>query len=123
MTMQGGTGTLIGTAPQVGDFAFLALWSEFPNTHELAGQAFLDMVGIFFTPDARVLYRGTGVQHQIQAQFVARKLTVQGEGVLKVSPSCDSAVKIRSTWCNSSADGSTQAVGTPTQSAEVPEGH
>ena len=94
LKVAGGLGTLIWTSPQVGNFAFLALWSESPHIHELAGQAFLDMVGIFFTPDALVLYRGTGVQHQVQAQFVARRLKVQGEGVLKVSPSYDSAVKI-----------------------------
>ncbi len=94
MTMQGGGGSLIWTSPEVGDFEFLALWSESPIIHELAGQAFLDMRGIFFTPNATVKYRGTGVQHQIEAQFVARKLKVQGEGVLKVSPSLDAAVLI-----------------------------
>jgi hypothetical protein len=94
MTMQGGGGSLIWTSPALGQFEYLALWSESPAVHELAGQAFLDMRGIFFTPDAQVLYRGTGVQHQIQAQFVARKLKVQGEGILKVSPSLDAAVLI-----------------------------
>lgn len=94
MTMQGGLGNLIWTSPEVGEFAYLALWSESPYIHELAGQAFLDMRGIFFTPNAKVFYRGTSVQHQIQAQFVSRKLKVQGEGILKVSPAFDAAVLV-----------------------------
>ena len=95
LTLLGGqNGDLIWTAPQVGEFAHLALWSETPLVHQLAGQAFLDMRGIFFTPTAEVLYQGNGVQQQIEAQFVARRLRVSGQGVLIVRPSYDSAVLI-----------------------------
>jgi hypothetical protein len=95
LTMLGGqNGTLIWNAPTTGVFAHLALWSDTPILHDLSGQAFLDLSGVFFTPTASVIYRGNGVQHQIQAQFVARKLKVTGQGVLIVRPSYDSAVLI-----------------------------
>jgi hypothetical protein len=95
LTMAGGAnGTLIWTSPNTGDFAHLALWSDSPTQHHLAGQAYLDLEGVFFTPIATVVYSGNGVQHQIEAQFVTRKLKVQGQGVLIVRPSYDSAVLI-----------------------------
>ena len=95
LTMLGGSnGTLLWTAPTTGQFDHLALWSETAAIHELAGQSYLDMVGIFFTPAAQVLYRGNGVQHQIEAQFVARKLKSSGQGILILRPSFDSAVLI-----------------------------
>ena len=62
--------------------------------HNLAGQAYLDLEGVFFTPLATVEYSGNGVQHQIEAQFVTRKLRVRGQGVLIVRPSYESAVLI-----------------------------
>ena len=95
LTMLGGSnGTLVWTAPTTGQFDHLALWSETAAIHELAGQSYLNMVGIFFTAAAQVLYRGNGVQHQIEAQFVARKLKVSGQGILILRPSFDSAVLI-----------------------------
>lgn len=95
LAMAGGsTGTLIWTSPKSGDFAHLALWSDSPMQHNLAGQAYLDLEGVFFTPLATVEYSGNGVQHQIEAQFVTRKLRVRGQGVLIVRPSYESAVLI-----------------------------
>ena len=95
LTMTGGSnGTLIWTSPNTGDFAHLALWSESAALHSLAGQAYLDLEGVFFTPVATVAYSGNGVQLQVEAQFVTRKLKVQGQGVLIVKPSYDSAVLI-----------------------------
>ena len=94
LDMEGGGRTLIWTSPNSGNFANLALWSESASQHDLAGQAFLDLEGGFFTPLAKVVYRGAGVQHQIKAQFVARKLAVVGQGVLIVRPDFDAAVLI-----------------------------
>ena len=88
------SGTLIWTAPEVGEFAHLALWSDTDLDHKLAGQAFLDLRGVFFTPTATVNYSGNGVQHQVAAQFVSRKLRVTGQGVLVVRPAYDAAVLI-----------------------------
>ncbi|MDX1449156.1 MAG: Tad domain-containing protein [Acidimicrobiia bacterium] len=95
LTMFGqSSGSLVWTAPTTGPFDQLALWSDSAAVHHLAGQAFLDLRGIFFTPDAQVVYQGNGVQIQIQAQFVARKLKVTGQGILILRPSFDSAVLI-----------------------------
>ena len=95
LSMAGGAdGTLIWTSPNSGNFAHLALWSESAAQHNLAGQAYLDLEGVFFTPLATVAYSGNGVQIQVEAQFVTRKLKVQGQGVLIVRPNFDSAVLI-----------------------------
>ena len=97
VSMTGGsTGTLIWTSPNSGDFAHLALWSDSASQHNLAGQAYLDLEGVFFAPLATVQYSGNGVQLQVEAQFVTRKLRVTGQGVLIVRPSYDSAVLIPS---------------------------
>ena len=92
--IEGGAGTLVWTSPTTGRFANLALWSDSTIQHDLAGNALLDLEGVFFTPLARIVYRGNGLQHQIEAQFVARKLAVLGQGVLIVRPSFDSVVLI-----------------------------
>lgn len=92
--MKGGVGKLRWTAPQTGKLAHLALWSESAKNHKFAGQAVLVLEGVFFTPLAKVEYKGTGAQHQTKAQFVTRKLKVSGEGVLIVRPNYDSVVLI-----------------------------
>jgi hypothetical protein len=94
LQMEGGSGTLIWTAAASGIFDNLALWSESPLPHSWAGNATLDLQGIFFSPYATVLYRGSGGQKQIKAQFVTRKLRVSGNGILSISPRFDSAVLI-----------------------------
>ncbi len=94
LLMEGGAGALTWTAPLVGDFTSLALWSESAIDHDLAGNAFLALEGVFFTPLATMIYRGNGVQFQIKAQFVSRKLRVVGQGVLIVRPNYDSVVLI-----------------------------
>jgi Flp pilus assembly protein TadG len=94
LEMEGGAGILIWTSPRSGRFRSLALWSDSAVQHDLAGNAFLDLEGIFFTPNATVVYRGNGIQLQVEAQFVARKLHVVGQGVLKVSPRFESVVLI-----------------------------
>jgi hypothetical protein len=94
LQMEGGAGTLLWTSPRTGRFTHLALWSDSAVDQNLAGNAFLDLEGVFFTPNAKMIYRGNGVQLQVEAQFVTRKLAVVGQGVLIVRPHFDSVVLI-----------------------------
>ena len=92
IAMSGGTGALTWTGPQSGNFEALSMWSESPAVHQLAGQAALDLEGVFFAPWARVVYRGNGSQEQVAAQFVSRTLSSEGQGLLVVRPNFDRAV-------------------------------
>jgi hypothetical protein len=92
LSMAGGSGTLVWTAPTVGDFQALALWSDATATHQLAGQSELDLEGVFFVPDATVTYAGDGIQRSVEAQFIVRKLAVSGNGKLVVAPAFDQSV-------------------------------
>ncbi len=47
------------------------------------GQTVLTLEGVFFTPRAQVDYTGTGRQKQADAQFVALRLDVNGQGQLR----------------------------------------
>lgn len=93
----GGTGSLTWIAPDEDGHRFddLALWSDSTVTsapHFWAGQAALDMEGVFFVPIVTVEYAGQGSQQQASAQFVADRLHARGQGVLKVSPQFGRAV-------------------------------
>lgn len=92
MTLQGGGGYLVWTAPTSGVFEDLAMWSESTVTNDMAGQANLELEGVFFAPWARILYRGNGAQQQVEAQFIARTLSTEGQGLLVVRPGFDRAV-------------------------------
>ncbi len=93
LSLQGGsTGTLLWTAPIVGPFDDLALWSDGTADHSFAGQALLELEGVFFTPVATTAYRGQGVQEQVAAQFIARRLESSGQGILIVRPKYNRAV-------------------------------
>lgn len=92
VTMQGGAGDVIWTAPTSGNFDDLAMWSESAATNDLAGQANLDLEGVFFAPWAQIMYRGNGIQQQVEAQFISRTLSTEGQGLLVVRPSFDRAV-------------------------------
>lgn len=48
--------------------------------------------GVFFAPWARVTYQGNGVQQNVDAQFVVRKLSASGQGILVVRPRYERAV-------------------------------
>jgi hypothetical protein len=84
--MMGGDGRLVWIAPDQGDFDDLALWGDSPTTHLWAGQADLEMEGVFFTPFAQADYAGTAGQNQVRAQFVAHTLHARGQGTLVVAP-------------------------------------
>jgi hypothetical protein len=92
LSMTGGTGALIWTAPTTGDFEDLAMWSESADSNDLAGQASLELEGVFFAPWANITYRGNGAQQQAEAQFIARSLSVTGQGLLIVQPSFSRSV-------------------------------
>lgn len=93
--MQGGaTGTLLWSAPTTGNFEDLAMWSEGPSDHDFAGQAILELEGIFFAPWAKIVYTGLGGQEQVDAQFISRKLEAKGNGLLVVRPSYDRAILV-----------------------------
>ena len=90
--MSGGTGSLVWTAPDSGNFEALSMWSESTAVNTLAGQAALDLEGVFFAPWARLVYSGNGAQQQVAAQFIARTLASTGQGLLVVRPNFDSSV-------------------------------
>ena len=86
LLMSGGSGSLTWIAPDSGDFTDLALWSDGSLPHFWAGQASLEMEGLFFSPLATADYSGTSGQNQTKAQWVADKLTARGQGRLVISP-------------------------------------
>lgn len=95
MDMEGGTsGMLLWTAPTAGNFEDLALWSNGTSDHEFAGQAVLELEGVFFTPVAKIVYTGLGGQDQVDAQFIALQLEAKGNGILTVRPSYNRAVLV-----------------------------
>jgi Flp pilus assembly protein TadG len=89
----GNSGSLTWIAPASGDFDDLALWSDSAEPHRWAGQANLDMEGVFFTPLALTQYTGQGSQLQVNAQFIADKLSAGGQGILVVAPEFTRAVQ------------------------------
>jgi len=92
LSMTGGAGALIWDAPTSGNFEDLAMWSESTASNQLSGQATLELEGVFFAPWANLTYQGNGSQQQAEAQFIARSLSVTGQGVLVVQPSFSRSV-------------------------------
>lgn len=81
-----GNGTLTWIAPDSGPFDDLALWSDSSLIQDWAGQAGLTMEGVFFTPLAIGQYTGNGGLAQVNAQWIADKLWLGGNGTLVVRP-------------------------------------
>jgi Flp pilus assembly protein TadG len=79
-------GAIKWIAPDGGPFDDLALWSDSGGTHKWAGQAGLEMEGVFFMPRAKVEYVGGSSQLQTAAQFIADKLDSRGSSALVVAP-------------------------------------
>ena len=72
-------------------FADLALWSEYLDVdnqpHSITGDVSnLIADGIFYMPNAKFHFSGSGQMGQQRAQFVAYRLQAQGGGALKVRP-------------------------------------
>ena len=93
LKLSGGSGAMVWAAPREGPFANLALWSESALDHDFSGSATLVLEGIFFTPKARIIYTGNGGQATVEAQFVARAASAQGNGSLGLKPKWDRAIK------------------------------
>ena len=81
-----GSGTLTWIAPDSGAFNDLSLWSDSALDQNWAGNAGLTMEGVFFTPLATGIYQGNGGLAQVNAQWIADKLWLGGNGTLVVRP-------------------------------------
>ncbi|HEX6302516.1 MAG TPA: hypothetical protein VF148_18860 [Acidimicrobiia bacterium] len=93
--LTGGSGALVWKAPLDGRFEALALWSDSPSEHAWSGQATLDMAGIFFMPWATASYQGNGVMQQTNAQWIAWRVSVGGNGALRIAPPVGNALEFR----------------------------
>lgn len=96
----GGAGGLVWTAPTDTSYRFedLALWSESSDPHELGGQSGNTLTGTFFTPYANpFILKGQAGQLQTDAQFLTRKLFVDGftEVLMKPDPETSTLIPIR----------------------------
>lgn len=91
----------ITTPPTQSDFATspfedLALWSESSSGSSIKGQGANSTEGVFFLPNSTMTFTGQATQTQpLNAQFVARRLNVSGQGSLFLRPSKDDAVPTR----------------------------
>lgn len=88
-----GAGKLVWLAPDTGPLDDLALWSESSLIQDWAGNAALKMEGVFFTPLATGQYTGNGGLAQVNAQWIADKLWLGGNGTLVVRPQYGRAVQ------------------------------
>lgn len=88
-----GSGKLTWIAPDTGPFDDLALWSDSALLQDWAGNAALQMEGVFFTPLAIGQYTGNGGLAQVNAQWIADKLWLGGNGTLVVRPQYGRAVQ------------------------------
>jgi len=70
----------------------LARWSDSSLHQDWAGIAGLTMEGVFFTPVATGIYTGSGGLAQVNAQWIADKLSLGGNGTLVVRPQYGRAV-------------------------------
>jgi len=76
-------------------FEDLALWSEASAASALGGQGTNTTSGVFFLPNSSVSFTGQATQEQpLNAQFIARRLDVSGQGVLTLMPNPGDAVTI-----------------------------
>jgi len=86
-----GNGALTWIAPDTGNFDDLGLWSELVSTNSateqrLGGQSGLDVQGVLFMPNAQFVFNGQTGVNQTNAQFITKRLLVQGQGALKMKP-------------------------------------
>lgn len=79
----------------------LALWTEAGTNasngfdSEIEGASAIKTSGVFFLPNARISFTGQGDLNQVlNAQFIARKLEVSGQGTLKMRADPRNSVQI-----------------------------
>lgn len=77
-------------------FEDLAFFTESSRASSIAGSGGISMSGIFFLPNADpfVITGGAGQLIDADAQFITRKLSVQGHGTLDMKPNPDDSVDI-----------------------------
>jgi len=100
LDLVGGAGGLVWSAPSDETYRFedLALWSESSDPHELGGQSGNTLTGTFFTPYADpFILKGQSGQLQTDAQFLTRRLFVDGftEVLMKPDPETSTLIPIR----------------------------
>ncbi len=88
-----GSGKLTWIAPDTGAFDDLGLWSDSALIQDWAGNAALNMEGVFFTPLAVGQYTGNGGLAQVNAQWIADKLWLGGNGTLVIRPQYGRAIE------------------------------
>ena len=93
VSISGGNGLFEWSGATGGDFKNLALWSDSASDLSLGGNASFSIKGVIFAPLARIVYIGGGSQIQIEAQFIARALRTQGNGVLVLEPRWETIVQ------------------------------
>lgn len=87
--------------PTLADFARypfedLALWAEATSPSHIKGQGSNRTEGVFFLPNSKVTFLGQATQSQpLNAQFVARRLDISGQGSLFLRPSRDDSIPTR----------------------------
>lgn len=95
MDFGAGSGTLRWTAPIGGGFNALSFWSESTRLHSFGGQATLAVEGVFFIPNATFNFAGQSSQdNTVQSQFIVDKLTLSGQGILRLQPDADRLVSL-----------------------------
>lgn len=74
----------------------LALWTETSAGNGMGGSGTLNVSGVFFLPNADpfTIGGGSAQSNGANAQFVSRRLEVQGNGILLMRPNPDDAVTI-----------------------------
>lgn len=73
----------------------LAFWTETSSGLSLQGNGNLTLAGIFFTPNADPFrIAGGGTKSAADAQFLTRKLEVDGNGLLEMLPDPQNAIQI-----------------------------
>lgn len=87
-----GAGTLRWTSPTTGPFEDLVMWSESDEEHKFAGGSSLELEGVVFAPNATFVYAGNSTQQQVSAQFITKKLSTKGAGLLDIRPIASRAV-------------------------------
>jgi Flp pilus assembly protein TadG len=92
-----GNATYNWTAPTVGPFKGLSLWSENQGTqaqYTLNGGGGLNLSGVFFTPSAAPFnLSGSGtLANPLAAQFISYRLNISGGGTLSLIPDPDNQV-------------------------------
>lgn len=80
-------------------FEDLALWTETSQESEIKGAGATVTGGVFFFPNALMRFTGQASQYiDLNAQFIARRLEVSGQGTLSMKPNPNDVVETPSPY-------------------------